>query len=102
VSTLRHRARAGRFPGRRRRRQLRRRCSTWRRRRARDGRDLLLCPELALSGYPPEDLLFHRGFRHQVRDALERVREAARGLGIVVGYPEYSGDAIYNSCALLD
>ena len=68
----------------------------------RDGADLLLCPELALSGYPPEDLLFHRGFRHQVRDALDRVRDAARGIGIVVGYPEYSGDAIYNSCALLE
>jgi NAD+ synthase/NAD+ synthase (glutamine-hydrolysing) len=66
------------------------------------GSHLLLCPELALSGYPPEDLLFHRGFRHQVHDALEHLRDAARGLGIVVGYPEYSNDEIYNSCALLD
>ncbi|MFO1455503.1 MAG: NAD+ synthase [Steroidobacteraceae bacterium] len=66
------------------------------------GAHLLLCPELALSGYPPEDLLFHRGFRHQVHDALERVREAARGIGVVVGYPEYSNDEIYNSCALFE
>ncbi len=66
-----------------------------------EGAQLLLCPELALSGYPPEDLLFHRGFRHQVQAALQRVSEAARGIGIVVGYPEYSGEQIYNSCALL-
>ncbi len=68
----------------------------------RDGADLLLCPELALSGYPPEDLLFHRGFRHQVHAALQRVGEAARGLGIIVGYPEYSGDEIFNSAALFE
>jgi NAD+ synthase (glutamine-hydrolysing) len=66
------------------------------------GAHLLLCPELALSGYPPEDLLFHRGFRHQVHDALDRLREAARGIGIVVGYPEYSNSEIYNSCALFE
>jgi NAD+ synthase (glutamine-hydrolysing) len=66
------------------------------------GATLLLCPELALSGYPPEDLLFHRGFRHQVDAALERVREAARGIGIVVGYPEYSGEELYNSAALFE
>ena len=28
--------------------------------------DILVCPELVLSGYPPEDLLFHRGFRRQI------------------------------------
>ena len=30
------------------------------------GADLVVFPELALSGYPPEDLLFHRGFRRQI------------------------------------
>ncbi|MCP5327701.1 MAG: NAD+ synthase [Sinobacteraceae bacterium] len=66
------------------------------------GADLLLCPELTLSGYPPEDLLFHRGFRHQIHDALGQLRDAARDIGIVVGYPEYSNDQIYNACALFD
>ena len=42
--------------------------------RARDelGADLVLFPELTLSGYPPEDLLFHRGFRRQIEAGLER------------------------------
>ncbi len=71
--------------------------------RARDehGAQLVVCPELTLAGYPPEDLLFHRGFRHQIDRALERVRTAARGIGVVVGYPEYRGAQIFNSAALL-
>jgi len=71
--------------------------------RAREaGADLVAFPELALSGYPPEDLLFHRGFRHQVDAALARLREQARGIGLVVGFPEYSGRLIFNAAALLD
>ena len=34
--------------------------------------DLVLFPELSLSGYPPEDLLFHKGMRRQVAAAMER------------------------------
>ncbi len=36
--------------------------------------DLLVLPELTLSGYPPEDLLFHRGFRVQIEKGLQTVR----------------------------
>ena len=63
--------------------------------------DLLLFPELTLSGYPPEDLLFHGGFRHSIQRALDTVRDAVRGMGVIVGYPEYVGPDIYNSAALL-
>ncbi|MGA1770301.1 MAG: NAD+ synthase [Steroidobacteraceae bacterium] len=65
------------------------------------GARLLLLPELALSGYPPEDLLFHRGFRHRIDAALERLRQAIHGIDVVVGYPEYEGDVIYNSAVVL-
>ena len=42
--------------------------------RAREqGADLVVFPELALSGYPPEDLLFHRGLRIQVEQALDEL-----------------------------
>ena len=64
--------------------------------------DLVLCPELALSGYPPEDLLLHRGFRRQIDAGLKRIAEASADIGIVVGYPEYSGTQIYNSAALFE
>jgi NAD+ synthase (glutamine-hydrolysing) len=63
--------------------------------------DLLVFPELTLSGYPPEDLLFHGGFRQAIDRALGTVRDAVRGMGVIVGYPEYVGRDIFNSAALL-
>jgi NAD+ synthase (glutamine-hydrolysing) len=70
--------------------------------RAREqGCDLVLFPELALCGYPPEDLLLHRGLRSRVAAAFATVREKVRGIAVYVGYPEYVGDVIYNSAVLL-
>src|SRR5712671_5663678 len=65
------------------------------------GADLVLFPELTLSGYPPEDLLFHRGFRLEITAGLRQVREEVQETAVVVGYPEYAGPAIYNSAALI-
>ena len=71
-------------------------------RAARDERaDLVLFPELALSGYPPEDLLFHRGFRRQIEAGLARVRAEVRDTPLVLGFPEYARGGIYNSAALI-
>ncbi len=70
--------------------------------RARElGARLCVLPELALSGYPPEDLLFHRGFRHRIGEAMERLKREVRGIGLVVGYPEYEAESIHNAAALL-
>ena len=63
--------------------------------------DLVLFPELSLCGYPPEDLLFHKGMRRQVAAALERVRSETSGIAVMVGYPEYADDGIYNAAALI-
>jgi NAD+ synthase (glutamine-hydrolysing) len=63
--------------------------------------DLVLFPELSLSGYPPEDLLFHRGFRRQIEAGLAKVREEVQDICVMVGFPEYAGTAIYNSAALI-
>jgi NAD+ synthase (glutamine-hydrolysing) len=63
--------------------------------------DLVLFPELTLSGYPPEDLLFHRGMRRRVEAAFERVVREISGVVLYLGYPEYEGDLIYNSAALI-
>jgi NAD+ synthase (glutamine-hydrolysing) len=65
------------------------------------GADLVLFPELTLSGYPPEDLLFHRGFRRQVETGLAQVRAEAGDVAVMLGFPEYTHDAIYNSAALI-
>jgi NAD+ synthase (glutamine-hydrolysing) len=69
--------------------------------RDRLGCELVMFPELALSGYPPEDLLFHRGLRHRAAAALERVRREVTGITLLVGYPEYVDNQVYNSAALI-
>lgn len=63
--------------------------------------DLVLFPELSLSGYPPEDLLFHRGFRRQIEEGLERVRREVTHGAVMLGFPEYTSAGIHNSAALI-
>jgi NAD+ synthase (glutamine-hydrolysing) len=64
--------------------------------------DLVLFPELSLSGYPPEDLVFHRGFRRQIEAGLAKVREEVQNVAVMAGFPEYAGPSIYNSAALIN
>jgi NAD+ synthase (glutamine-hydrolysing) len=63
--------------------------------------DLVMLPELAVSGYPPEDLLFHSGMRLQVAHSLERLKQEVRGITLIAGYPEYSGAKIFNSAIVI-
>ena len=63
--------------------------------------DLVLFPELTLSGYPPEDLLFHRGFRRQIEAGLARVRAEVGDVNVMLGFPEYTDAGIYNSAAFI-
>ena len=62
----------------------------------------LVLPEMTLSGYPPEDLLFHRGFRVAIEKGMDTVRGAQARCGVVVGFPEYAGSQIFNSAALIE
>jgi NAD+ synthase (glutamine-hydrolysing) len=62
--------------------------------------DLVVFSELSLCGYPPEDLLFNTGMQERVRDSLEDVRSATKGIAAIVGYPEYEGDLVFNSARL--
>ncbi len=69
--------------------------------RARDGgAQLVLFPELALTGYPPEDLLLKEHFLRDARAALERIAAAATGIVALVGFPEREDD-VYNALAVL-
>jgi NAD+ synthase (glutamine-hydrolysing) len=72
-----------------------------RRARAERGADLVLYPELTLCGYPPEDLLFHRGFRRQIEAGLAGVRASLADPAVMVGFPEYTDAGIFNSAALI-
>ena len=63
--------------------------------------DVVLVPELAVSGYPPEDLLFHSGMRLNVGRSIERLKQEVRGVTLVAGYPEYVGTKIFNSAIVI-
>ncbi len=67
--------------------------------------DLLLTPELALCGYPPEDLLLRPDFYRQTAQALQtlanRAQILAPGLALLVGHPEETGEKRYNAASLL-
>ncbi len=66
------------------------------------GSDLVAFPELALTGYPPEDLVLRRGFVESNLETLNRVCEATRGLHVtaIVGFVDYAHD-IFNSAAVI-
>ena len=72
--------------------------------RARDEEraNLVVFPELSICGYPPEDLLFHAGLRHSVENAVAEIRDKVYGIAILIGFPEYDGDRIYNSCTVFE
>jgi len=67
--------------------------------RDRHGADLVVFPELAIAGYPPEDLLLRPGFVRHAGEALESLAAEVRGIEAVIGFPERDGDTLYNSCA---
>ena len=69
--------------------------------RDRLGAHLIMLPELAICGYPPEDLLFHGNMRRSVAAALDALQAQVQGIDVLVGYPEYEGERIYNSAALI-
>jgi NAD+ synthase (glutamine-hydrolysing) len=64
------------------------------------GAELVLFPELALTGYPPEDLLLKEHFLADARIALEQLAAEARGIVALVGFPERAED-VFNSAAVL-
>jgi NAD+ synthase (glutamine-hydrolysing) len=74
---------------------------TARRVRNEDGADIVVFPELGVCGYPPEDLLFHSGLRHAVEASVDEIREKVSGIAVLIGFPEYVGDDIYNACSVL-
>jgi NAD+ synthase (glutamine-hydrolysing) len=67
---------------------------------ARDaGADLVLFPELAVTGYPPEDLLFRPGFLRQARRSLEQIAAETTDIAALVGFPWLERD-LFNACAV--
>jgi len=64
------------------------------------GVDLLTFPELAITGYPPEDLLLKPQFIRQNKESLDKIVEHSSDLAVVVGFVDSDAD-IYNAAAVL-
>jgi len=65
------------------------------------GADLVAFPELALTGYPPEDLLLKPHFVRANLEALDRIIAATNDLIVIVGYVDTDGSDIYNAAAII-
>ncbi len=65
------------------------------------GAQVVLLPELALSGYPPEDLLLRTHFLEDTEAKLCELTDAAVGIVAIVGFPERDDGDVYNSAAVL-
>jgi NAD+ synthase (glutamine-hydrolysing) len=66
---------------------------------ARDaGTELVVFPELAITGYPPEDLLLRPAFVRAAADAARQVAQAATGIVALVGAPHAADGRLYNAC----
>jgi len=63
--------------------------------------DIIIFPELAITSYPPEDLLLRPALHSQIKKSLKDICNTAHGIDVIVGYPLLSEDKLYNSCSLL-
>ena len=63
------------------------------------GADLVLFPELAVTGYPPEDLLLRPGFVRAAEESLREIAHATHGIVALVGTPHFDRD-LFNACAV--
>ena len=69
------------------------------------GAELILAPELAVTGYPPQDLVFKSGFVSQNLAALERLHRSVGAVPLLVGYVDHNngpGKPFFNAAALLE
>jgi len=69
------------------------------------GVELVIFPELAITGYPPLDLLERKAFIRGAKEALDRVCNASAGIGVIIGVPEpnpdIEGKPLFNAAAVL-
>ena len=63
--------------------------------------DIIVFPELAITGYPPEDLLLREDHQRAVDNAVEQISAAASDCVVMVGHPSRVGEQLFNSLSVL-
>ncbi|BCA94870.1 NAD+ synthase [Legionella antarctica] len=65
-----------------------------------DRHDVILFPELALTGYPPEDLLFRKEFHYAVTESLKLIQVATKNCHVIIGHPKQQEECCYNTATI--
>ena len=63
--------------------------------------DIVVFPELTITGYPAEDLLFRADFISAANNAVYQIAKCIPDIAVVVGFPERDGNSLYNSAVVL-
>jgi NAD+ synthase (glutamine-hydrolysing) len=63
--------------------------------------DVIIFPELALTGYPPEDLLFRHEFFQDIQHALAAIKASTSDCHIIIGHPCLENDKRFNSASIM-
>ena len=66
------------------------------------GASLIITPELALCGYPPEDLLFRDDFNMACEQALARLAAALPNITLLIGHPHQQNGKLYNAASVIE
>lgn len=62
--------------------------------------DIITFPELAIPGYPPEDLLFNRDFLKANKESLEKIVSHVKGITAIIGFADHN-ESVYNAAAII-
>lgn len=62
---------------------------------------VVVYPELSITGYPPEDLLFRQSFLHDSEVILNRIVETVKDIALVVGHPHREDGKLFNAASLI-
>src|SRR5262245_40731188 len=63
--------------------------------------DAIVFPELSITGYLPEDLLFRKSFLDAANDAVNKFKTEVENIYCVLGHPHATSQGLYNSCSLI-
>ena len=66
------------------------------------GASLIITPELALCGYPPEDLLFRDDFNMACEQALARIAGQLPNITLLIGHPHQQNGKLYNAASAIE
>lgn len=65
------------------------------------GADLIVFPELSITGYPPEDLLLRKNFVNEAMQAIKQLAKDIKGIYCLIGHPQQSPEGLHNACSLI-